>query len=206
MGRARSQHGTLIKTTRKSGVSSWWGRYRVYDKAGNSTEERTFLGFAHEIDKREARARLLNRIRTVNKFAGSVHQLKAEEIATRRAKIDSSPSRFLNGTISELVVAADLMRKGYEVFRALCGQSSCDLIAMKGGEFQRVEVKTGTSRDISMLRRQVGQFDIAAFYCPDTGEIHYGSAFDLKSLKDSLLSGNSETPTSVDSVECKAVS
>ena len=47
------------------------------------------------------------------------------------------------GAISELVVACDLMKKGYEVFRALSASCSCDLAVLKGGDLIRIEVRTG---------------------------------------------------------------
>ena len=52
-----------------------------------------------------------------------------------------SPSTV--GAISELLVSADLMKKGFEVFRALSPSCSCDLIAAKKGRLLRVEVRTG---------------------------------------------------------------
>jgi len=67
MGRARNQQGSLYKTTSKrSGLSSWWGRYRRYDNAGRSDEERTFLGYTHEHTENQARIKLVDFIRRVN--------------------------------------------------------------------------------------------------------------------------------------------
>lgn len=47
------------------------------------------------------------------------------------------------GALSELIVCADLIRKGYEVFRAVSQHCSCDLTILKDGKLQRVEVRTG---------------------------------------------------------------
>jgi Holliday junction resolvase-like predicted endonuclease len=47
------------------------------------------------------------------------------------------------GTISELYACLDLMKKGYDVFRAVSGGQFCDLIAYKNNKFYRVEVRTG---------------------------------------------------------------
>ena len=47
------------------------------------------------------------------------------------------------GAISELRVAADLMIKGFEVFRAMSPAAICDLLVLKNGNLLRVEVKTG---------------------------------------------------------------
>jgi hypothetical protein len=48
------------------------------------------------------------------------------------------------GAISELVVAADLLARGYEVFRALSPSCSCDLAILTDGTMIRVEVRTGS--------------------------------------------------------------
>lgn len=47
------------------------------------------------------------------------------------------------GAMSELLAAADLMRRGYAVFRALSPSCFCDLIAEKNGKTEMVEVRTG---------------------------------------------------------------
>src|SRR5262249_32283830 len=47
------------------------------------------------------------------------------------------------GAIGELVAATDLMRRRYEVFRALSPDSSRDLIALKNSITRRVEVRVG---------------------------------------------------------------
>jgi len=52
-------------------------------------------------------------------------------------------SRSTKGAISELLVAGDLLFKGYEVFRAVSPACSCDLIAQKNGRLTRIEVRTG---------------------------------------------------------------
>jgi hypothetical protein len=48
------------------------------------------------------------------------------------------------GAVSELRVCADLLIKGYEVFRAVSPSSSCDVLALKGGKTSRIEVRTST--------------------------------------------------------------
>lgn len=42
-----------------------------------------------------------------------------------------------------MIVACDLLRRGYEVFRALSPSASCDLAILKAGKLLRVEVRTG---------------------------------------------------------------
>src|SRR5882724_3603848 len=47
------------------------------------------------------------------------------------------------GALHELLVAADLLRRGYEVFRPLSQAASCDLLVLHGRQLLRVEVTTG---------------------------------------------------------------
>jgi hypothetical protein len=47
------------------------------------------------------------------------------------------------GAIGELAAGADLLRRGYEVFRALSPSCSCDLVAVRDGQILRIEVRTG---------------------------------------------------------------
>lgn len=55
------------------------------------------------------------------------------------------------GTIAELEVCCDLLKKGYEVFRAVSSSCSCDLAILKNGVLKRIEVKTGYRTRINSL-------------------------------------------------------
>ena len=71
------------------------------------------------------------------------------------------------GAISELVVAADLLQRGYQVFRALSPSSSCDLAILLGMNLLRVEVTTGSvsaSGNLIYPKHEVDNFDIMAIY------------------------------------------
>jgi hypothetical protein len=46
------------------------------------------------------------------------------------------------GAIGELIVAADLLKKGYHVFRSCSPSCPCDLAILKDEKLFRVEVKT----------------------------------------------------------------
>lgn len=53
----------------------------------------------------------------------------------------------LQGCAGELAVAADLLLRGYHVFRTVCANAPVDLIIMDdAGQLLRVEVKTGTAQ------------------------------------------------------------
>lgn len=58
-------------------------------------------------------------------------------------KEESNLNSCTRGALSELIASTDLMKRGYEVFRALNPGASCDLIAMSGRTLYRVEVRTG---------------------------------------------------------------
>lgn len=45
------------------------------------------------------------------------------------------------GGMAEVLAARDLIRQGYWVYRALQANAPCDLIAQRGGDLFRVEVK-----------------------------------------------------------------
>jgi len=47
------------------------------------------------------------------------------------------------GAISELRVAADLLERGFEVFRSVSPSSPCDFAIFRDGELLRLEVRTG---------------------------------------------------------------
>lgn len=67
------------------------------------------------------------------------------------------------GAASELIVCADLLWRGFEVFRSVEQHCSCDLLAMRAGQILRVEVKTANNnRGHVSIRRQAGQFDVLA--------------------------------------------
>ena len=65
---------------------------------------------------------------------------------------DANPAPTISsgktGTISELLIAADLLRRGFDVFRAVSQSCSCDLAVLRDGKLYRIEVKTAT-RSIS---------------------------------------------------------
>lgn len=71
-------------------------------------------------------------------------KLSVERNKYRKANPVSIVGRAQSGAVSELLVCADLLRRGFEVFRAVCPACSCDLAVLKDGILQRVEVKTGS--------------------------------------------------------------
>lgn len=63
------------------------------------------------------------------------------------------------------MVSADLLKKGYSVFRSVSPSCSCDLIAMKDKKVLRVEVKSGYKNKDGKIQSQKGKqvdYDILA--------------------------------------------
>lgn len=81
------------------------------------------------------------------------------------------------GAVSELVVAADLMHKGYPVFRALSPSCACDLIILIGNVPYRVEVTTAwiskTGRTFAPAKPDHTRFDLLAYYVRQSKEVLY---------------------------------
>jgi hypothetical protein len=47
------------------------------------------------------------------------------------------------GAIGELIVCADLLRRGYDVYRAVSQSAPFDIAILSGGQLRRIEVRTG---------------------------------------------------------------
>jgi ribosomal protein S27AE len=56
---------------------------------------------------------------------------------------EKAVSKNTLGAVNELRASADLLLRGFEVFRSVSPSCSCDLIAMRKGITLRVEVRTG---------------------------------------------------------------
>lgn len=81
------------------------------------------------------------------------------------------------GALGELLVSVDLMRRGYQVFRALSPGSSCDMLVLKNNTVQRVEVTKGSrhTKDKNKLwwpKHDPSRYDILVVW-EDSGLITY---------------------------------
>lgn len=79
------------------------------------------------------------------------------------------------GAVGELLVAADLLRRGFAVYRSVSPSSPCDLIAQKDAALLRVEVTKGTryrSGNTAFAPHQPNRRDLLAVWFAD-GEIRY---------------------------------
>jgi len=79
------------------------------------------------------------------------------------------------GTLQELRVCGDLIAKGFEVFRAVCGGCSCDLAILKDRKVLRIEVTTvikSPAGKLSYLLHDPQKYDILALVFR-SGEVIY---------------------------------
>lgn len=101
--------------------------------------------------------------------------LRTEKVKTPLAGLNTG----MKGAIGELVVCADLLSKGFEVYRAVSATSKSDLVIIpSSGQPVRVEVTTGTYRNdgsVSHTTKAAAKFDLLAVYMPADGTIHYFS-------------------------------
>lgn len=71
---------------------------------------------------------------------------RADRKAAQRKAVMSGIGGSLSpgtiGAISELHVCADLLLRGYEVFRSVSPTASCDLAVLRGSRLLRIEVKS----------------------------------------------------------------
>src|SRR5262249_47266514 len=65
---------------------------------------------------------------------------KKHNLTTQSDDVEQGLGSGTKGAIHELQASVDLMRKGWEVFRAVSPSASCDLIAVKGEQLLRIQV------------------------------------------------------------------
>jgi hypothetical protein len=78
-------------------------------------------------------------------------------------------SKGTKGSLAELRISCHLMGLGFQVFRNLSVNGSCDLVAIRGRRVVRVQVKSTLSIN-SLKNLRQGQNDLLA--CLVDGEIH----------------------------------
>jgi hypothetical protein len=80
--------------------------------------------------------------------------------------------RAHTGAANELLVASDLIKKGYDIFRSESPHAPFDLVAHKDGVLLRIEVRTG--QRLANGKTSVGRFghwDVLAIVV--SGRIEY---------------------------------
>lgn len=79
------------------------------------------------------------------------------------------------GAISELKASSFLMENGYSVFRALSPSCFCDIIAIKGKETIKIEVRTGYKSESGKIyypKRANGDIDFFLVCVNSSNEFH----------------------------------
>lgn len=107
---------------------------------------------------------------------------KLDEILNQINGTGHKISTGKRGAISEMLVACDLLNKGFEVFRAVSASASCDLVIFNDNEIVRIEVRTGNrnmsgSVNAGVSIDDIGRFDILAIVVGDN--IEYFSDDDI---------------------------
>lgn len=106
----------------------------------------------------------------------SVECRKEKDLVRSGRKGYENISSGTAGAITEMLIASDLMKNEFSVFRALSPACFCDLIAVKNGKIFRVEVKTayrskngniGTSPTVS------SNYDVLGLYIRQEDRIFY---------------------------------
>jgi len=93
-------------------------------------------------------------------------------------KTSQGLSNGVVGAISELMVASDLLVKGFEVFRSVSPACSCDIVALKEGKLKRIKVRTAYRNSVSnklyFCKNETDTLcDHYAAVIQETGEIVY---------------------------------
>ena len=113
---------------------AWYERHKAR-KPVNSVGERVCEGCGEVLSSDRVRQRAA-------RFCSESCRRKAY-IAKNSASSGLGLTTATVGSLSELLVGIDLLKRGYDVFRALSPSCSCDLIAVKDGNSLRIEVRSG---------------------------------------------------------------
>lgn len=168
----------------RDSMPKWIGTWRTPRKFGARETRRVFLGYVSEVSRKQAGLRLRVEIDHQEFQAGIINNLRMiPSVPIIAGSRKGGMSKGDYGAIAELLVAADLISKGFGVFKAVSPQCECDLVYLDGGRSVRVEVKSGTSRpdgsvQVRGLDRNAGKFDVLAVALP-SGEIHYQAHSDI---------------------------
>lgn len=191
MRKKRLQSGTIRKIG-KRGV--FYGRWLVnkMDKEGKVVRKFTGgrIGFAAEMTLAEAKRKLIDMIQRSEQQHDEMIALHIRSKSESNSSPIASISHLSRGAVCELLTAAELMKRGFDVYRNMNPTGSCDLVIWSKTTALRVEVKRGMIRDgdpICGVKRN-GQFDILALV-DDSLQVHFFDAF----LQPSFLSAENHS-------------
>lgn len=111
------------------------------------------------------------------KVCGKECRKKRMILAYGRERANKIMSPSTVGAVSEMLIAVDLLSRGYAIFRSLSPSCFCDLIAVKEGRILRVECRTAYKNQLngtlSFPKKKNGEIDIFGLYVPLSKEIVY---------------------------------
>lgn len=155
----------------------WLGRWREYPK-GEAVVFQHQLGAIQDVTEAEAKYAL--KIHISSKGIAVARSGKTVRgSAVFKCKTFKDKQALLNrGSMGEMIVATDLLSRGFDVFRSVGHSASCDLVGILNGKTYRIEVKVFAMKKDGTpgLCRRVkhGLFEILAVVNSDgLQEIHY---------------------------------
>lgn len=175
-GRFRHQNGSLRMS--KGTFPKWYAKWYSYGLDGKRKQHSRVIGLCAEMTEAQAREILRSLIDRDTRLSG-VFTEKLGIIPIAFGENAKHLAFHNGGVLAELLVCADLLNKGWEIFRPISATATCDLIAVKGSAAVRVEVKKARldgsphRRLLTSIKRNIAKFDLAAFVLADTGEIYY---------------------------------
>lgn len=179
MRKKRLQTGTISKIG-KRGI--FYGRWLVnkLDKDGNVVRKFTGgrIGFASEMTRTEAKRKLIDMIQRSEQQHDEMIALHIRSKSESKSSPVAAISHLSRGAVCELLTAAELMKRGFDVYRNMNPTGSCDLVIWSRTTALRVEVKRGMIRNgepVCGVKRN-GQFDILALV-DDSLQVHFFDGF-----------------------------
>lgn len=156
---------------------SWIGRWRQKLPSGKSTHRSFTLGRIDAMTKEEAQQRLNELISHDHRQTYAAHAILGgsnTKVSERISRLNRGVKAQAVGAAAEAVVTADLLMRGFEIFKAVHNGAGTDLLAVDGLKFYRVEVKAAKIRKDGRadcdLRHNWGKFDVLAIVPPEPGE------------------------------------
>lgn len=123
--------------------------------------------------------KIINKISTAKYCSNNCRKMFLQEQFKQQ-----NPDHGLNtgkmGAVSELIACADLLKNGFDVFRAVSPSCSCDLIIFNNNKVIRVEVTTGYKTRLGNNqhpKKDFSKFDLLAVVLK-SGEVVYTPTLD----------------------------
>lgn len=166
----RRHRGTGIGSLRQV-AGKWYVRFTAYTDSGPKNCGYQ-LGPVSEITPTQARqmaTEYVTRHRLQGDLRYSIGKGTAVISSTLKPLAGRAPER---GVTAELIVAADLQSKGYQVYLPVSPICPCDMVAIdRGWNTFRVQVKRATTSPTGAIRcdirKDIGRFDLLAVVVDD---------------------------------------